>query len=127
MDFWKEFRDVNGSSNSISQCIDGVSAPSEVISIFEFKFMSVLNDTESKTVYMSTVSVVRALESKFTFTKNGLDGAVNKLNIGLGLDSLLGQCSEIYCVRFYNKMISHCFVPRSVLKGEVSTHPVTTF
>ena len=34
MDFWKEIRNVNGSSNSIRQCIGGVSAPSEIFSTF---------------------------------------------------------------------------------------------
>ena len=82
MDFWKECRNVNGSSKSISQCIDGVSVPSEIISTFENKFMSVLNDPESQTADMSTVSMDQVSDSKFIFTINDLDEVLNKLNTG---------------------------------------------
>ena len=60
MNFCKEARNVKMIVGSNNLCIDGVSTPSEIISTFENKFVGVLNDPDSPTAHLSTVSAYRA-------------------------------------------------------------------
>ena len=78
MNFWKEVRNVNRNVSNISQCIDGVSTPSEIISTFETKFIGELNDTGPHTANTNTVSLGRASDSKFVFTLDYFAEVVKK-------------------------------------------------
>ena len=84
--FWKEVRKVGGNPQPKSQCIDGRTNPKDIISVFDEKFMKVLNDSDCQTVDPGTSREHSYMRNRFCFSLKDVNTAITRINTGLGWD-----------------------------------------
>ena len=122
-EFWKEVRKIKGNT-TVSRCIDGTSILQDTVKIFDRKYKEVLDNSECQAHSVATDPMLRG--SSFSFTPKDLDDAIDRLNQGLGFDGVhteqiknAKRCYRNLLCKFYNKLISHTYIPHSMLKGHI--------
>ena len=128
--FWKE---VKSQSNKIksSKVIDGECKTSDVIQIFEKKFIPKYDEgnDEEETEFIRCLKIVWGKARKFNpvLSIERLRDIISNMNKGVGHDGfhsmLLKQCSDelsymLSC--FLNACYSHCYIPVHMLRGDIT-------
>ena len=112
------------SNTTVGRCIDGTSILQDTVKIFDRKYKEVLDNSECQAHSVATDPMLRG--SSFSFTPKDLDDAIDRLNQGLGFDGVhteqiknAKRCYRNLLCKFYNKLISHTYIPHSMLKGHI--------
>ena len=127
-EFWKEVRKSKISQAKCPRVIDGLHDGAQIINVFDTKYKAVLNNPDCQ--------VTREDDGQpdpnypFTVSIPDLRDAVKRLKLGKGWDQIhvnhfkfMGPIFENLVCKFINRILSHNFVPREMLKGEI--RPVT--
>ena len=122
-EFWKEVRRIKGSITN-SKCIDGHSNPHDVVKIFDSKYRTVLDNSDSQT---NLVPFVTALNNTtIVFSVKDVDNAIMRLKSAVGHDDIhtkllinAGPCFRNLLCKLMNKFLSHGFLPHGMLLGKI--------
>ena len=122
--FWKEISKINKMGGNKTRVIDGKSKPEEITAIFDHKYRGVLNDSACQTgsaMYDNYVPDVSTI-----ITLDNLKNAIFELNEGIGWDGIhannfkfAGPVFINIFAKFLNKLLSHSFVPKIMLQGQI--------
>ena len=119
----KEMRKIKDNTTVI-RCIDGTPILQDTVNIFDRKYKEVLDNSECEAHAVATDPMLRG--TNFSFTPKDLEVAIDRLNPGTGFDGMntdqiknAKRCYRILLCIFYNKLISHTFIPHSMLKGHI--------
>ena len=128
VEFWKEIRKIKGNCLSNTSYIDGKSNFKEIVSIFDMKYNSILNDASCQTngIRFSSSENWQYNETVPLITLNGINDSVFNLNVGMGWDRIhsnhlkySGPVFRNFLCKLFNKFLSHQFVPRQMLGGQI--------
>ena len=124
--FWKEIRKLNVNANNVSSIIDDVSNPPGIISVFDNKYKGIFNNIRCQSAANNNFSSNIAPNNMHFLTQNDIDHAIECLNVGMGWDKIhsnllkfSGPVFRNFILKYFNKLLSHCFVPSKMLKGEI--------
>ena len=124
--FWKEVSKIKSKSGQICISIDGNSDPQKIVSIFDEKYESILNDPSSQDP-PTLPSRQNMVNNPVPFvTIENINAAIFDLNIGLGWDGIhafhlkyAGPVFRNLLGKFLNKLIEHSFLPSRMIYGEI--------
>ena len=123
-EFWRETRKQKKSQKSRCQVIDGVHDQKRIVEIFDNTYRRVLNNPESQTPALSATQ--SRCDDTFSASLFDLRDAIVRLNLGMGWDQIhtnhlkySGPIFQNLLCKFFNKILSHSFVPRLMLRGEI--------
>ena len=110
----------------MSRCIDGTSILEDTVKNVDWKYKEVLANYECQAHSVATDHMLRGTNFSFSFFPRNIDVAIDKLNPGTGFDSVHTphiknpkRCYRNLLCKFYNQLISHTYIPHSMLKGHI--------
>ena len=126
-EFWKEIKKLKNNTAKTSSCIDNLSNATDIISLFDMKYKTVLDDVNCQGDAAFPGNVIpENFGNDLFFTIGDINDAIDKIKVGIGWDGVSnnhlkysGPIFRNLICRFFNKLISHNFVPKSMLKGEI--------
>ena len=126
-DFWKEVKKLSP-KKTIPNCIDGLSKPKEILEVFDQKYKSILNDPTCQSNMNHGNGGALSGSSGFPvfIGVEKLNNSIEQLKPGIGWDGVHSFHIKYGSLKFkrficnlFNKLISHKFVPKEMLKGEI--------
>ena len=129
--FWNEVRKIKGKNSNSLAYIDGKSDPNEVAKLFDTKYKKILNDPAScvKPCDNSHSLLYNNFDENLSvplISMNDVTTAIDKINLGLGWDKIhanhlkfAGPIFKNFLSKLFNKFLSHKFVPRPMIEGEI--------
>ena len=129
--FWKEVRKIKGKNSNLLAYIDGKSDPKKIAKLFDSKYKNILNDPAScvssdvNSLPVQDTNIDEELSVQL-ISMNDVIKAIDKINLGLGWDKIhanhlkfAGPIFKNLLCKLFNKFLSHKFVPRTMIEGEI--------
>ena len=124
--FCKEIKKLNKNKENKSPLIDDESDPRAIAAIFDNKYKKVLKSIESQTVSGFEEYDLDIPQNIHFFSNKDLNDAILRVKSGCGWDGIhsnhlkySGPVFRNYLLKFFNKLLSHGFVPIKMLRGEI--------
>ena len=96
-------------NTTVCRCIDDTSILQDTVKFFDRKYIKVLYNGECQAHSVATNPMLRG--TSFYFSLKNLDVATDRL------DPVTGCYRDFVC-KFYNKLLSHTYIPHSMLNGD---------
>ena len=125
--FWKEVKKYNSSNISSVVQVDDESNLHKIVDIFDVKYQNILNDPHSQTGHLQNDTFrPSAPQNGSLFSMDEISNAIISLNSGYGWDEIhanhlkfSGPIFQNLIGKFFNKCISHNYVPVPMIYGEI--------
>ena len=111
-------------NTTVSRCIDDTSILQDNVKKVDGKYKKVLDNSECQAHSVATDPMIRG--TTFSFSPTDLDVAIDRLDPGTGFESVhtshiksSKRCYHNLLCKLYNKLITHAYIPHSMLKGHI--------